>query len=147
MGKCYQSTVIMQNLPRLYKIRKEPILDPGATVHQEAGAGIWCHDTKKKPPRKRNKKVSRNHNNVNWQGIRRNNEVDAVNQAYSINGVEIKHKSLESIKLLRQADHVIEEHCTYIDDCTAYVQGQDGLRIIGVVHANVGQKVTPLTSS
>jgi hypothetical protein len=33
MGKWYQSTVNMQNLPRLYKIRKEPILDPGATRH------------------------------------------------------------------------------------------------------------------
>ncbi len=47
MGECYQSTFNMQNLPRLYKIRKEPILDPGATMHQAAGAGICRHDAKK----------------------------------------------------------------------------------------------------
>ncbi len=34
MGEWYQSTVNMWNLPRLYKIRKEPILGPGATRHQ-----------------------------------------------------------------------------------------------------------------
>jgi hypothetical protein len=27
----------MQSLPRLYKIKKESILDPGATRHQQAG--------------------------------------------------------------------------------------------------------------
>ncbi len=57
MGEWYQSTVNMQNLPRLYKIRKEPILDPRATVHQAAGAGLWHHNMKKKPPMKRNKKL------------------------------------------------------------------------------------------
>ncbi len=35
-GKFYQSTINMLNLSRLYKIRKEPILDPGAIVHQQA---------------------------------------------------------------------------------------------------------------
>jgi hypothetical protein len=84
MGKCDQSTVNMQNLPRLYKTRKEPIQDSGATVHQAAGAGLWHHVTKQKPPRKRNKKVARNHGNVNWQGIR-HNDVDAVNQAFGAN--------------------------------------------------------------
>jgi hypothetical protein len=120
MGKWYQSTANMQNLPRLYKIRKEPILDPGATVHQAAGAGLWCRDTKKKPQRKRNKKVARNHGNVNCQGIRRN-DVDAVNQAFGSNKVEIKHKSLEAIRLLRQADCVLEEIHEYFDDCTFHV--------------------------
>ncbi len=68
MGEWYQLTVYMQNLPRLYKIRKElSTQDPGATVHQEAGAGIWDFDTKKKPLRKRNKKVARNHGNLNQQ--------------------------------------------------------------------------------
>jgi hypothetical protein len=34
----------MQNLPKLYKIRnrKKPILDPGATMHQQAGAGYMA---------------------------------------------------------------------------------------------------------
>jgi hypothetical protein len=54
----------------LYNIRKEPVLDCGATVHQEARAGIWHHDTKKKPLRKGNKKIARDYGNVNWQGIR-----------------------------------------------------------------------------
>jgi hypothetical protein len=110
----------MQNFPRLYKIRKEPILDPRATVHQEAGAGIWCCDSQKKPPRKRNKKAARNHSNVNWQGIRCNG-VEAVNQAFGMNKGEIKHKSLEAIGLLGHADRVLEQICLYINDCTAYV--------------------------
>jgi hypothetical protein len=59
IGQWYQSTINMQNLPRLYKIKKEPILDPGATMHQQAGTGIWHRDTKKKPPKKQNKKVAR----------------------------------------------------------------------------------------
>jgi hypothetical protein len=50
----------MQNLPKLYKIRKVLILDTGATVHQAAGAGLWHCDTKKKLPRKKNKEVGRN---------------------------------------------------------------------------------------
>jgi hypothetical protein len=41
MGQWYQSAVNMQSLPRLYKIRKEPIMDVGATVHQAAGAGLY----------------------------------------------------------------------------------------------------------
>ncbi len=132
MGEWYWSTVKMQNLPRLYKIRKEPILDPGATVHQAAGASLWRCDTKKKPLRKRNKKVARNHGNMNWQGIR-HNEMDVVNQAFGTNKVEIKHKSLEAIRLLRQADHVLEEIPKYIDDCTSYVWGQDGVLILEAV--------------
>jgi hypothetical protein len=87
----------MQNLPRLYKIRKEPVLDSRATVHQEAGTGIGHHDTKTKPPRKRNKKVARDYGYVNWQGIG-HNDVGAVNQAFGANKVEIKHNSLEAIR-------------------------------------------------
>ncbi len=89
-------------------------------MHQEAGTGIWHHSMKKKPPRKQNKKVARDHSNVNWQGIR-HNVVEAVNQAFGANEVEIKHKSLEAIRLLRQADCVLEEIRKYIDDCTANV--------------------------
>jgi hypothetical protein len=47
MGCWYQSNISMQNLPKLYKIRKTPILDPGATLHQWAGTGIWPCDTLK----------------------------------------------------------------------------------------------------
>jgi hypothetical protein len=36
VGQWYQSDVNMQNLPRLYKIRKEPIHDPEVTMHQQA---------------------------------------------------------------------------------------------------------------
>ncbi len=42
IGSWYRSNVNMQNLPKLYKIRnrKKPILDQGATMHQQAGTGI-----------------------------------------------------------------------------------------------------------
>ncbi len=89
-------------------------------MHQAAGAGLWHHDTKKKPPRRRNKKVARNHGNMKWQGIRCN-DVDAVDEAFDTNKVEMKHKSLKAIRLLRQADPVLKEICKYIDDCTSYV--------------------------
>ncbi len=36
VGRWYWSNVNMQNLTRLYKIRKEPIHDPGATMHQQS---------------------------------------------------------------------------------------------------------------
>jgi hypothetical protein len=36
MGSWYQSNVNTRNPPKLYKIRKKPILDPGATMHQWA---------------------------------------------------------------------------------------------------------------
>ena len=57
---------------------------------------------------------------MNWQGIRCN-DVEAVNQAFGSNKVEIKHKSLEGIRLLRQADCVHNEICKYINDHTVYV--------------------------
>jgi hypothetical protein len=42
VGSWYQSNVNTRNLPKLYEIRKKPILDPGAMMHQQAGTGIWC---------------------------------------------------------------------------------------------------------
>ncbi len=89
-------------------------------MHQVAVAGLWHCDTKKKSPRKRNKKVARNHGNINWQGIRCNH-VDAVNQVFGKNKVEIKHKSLEAIRLFRQDDPVLEEIPKYINNHTSYV--------------------------
>ncbi len=45
-----------------------------------------------------------------------------VNQAFGVDEMEIKQKSLEAIRLLRQAaDHVLNKICKYIDDHTAYV--------------------------
>jgi hypothetical protein len=65
---------------------------------------------------------------MNWQGIR-HNDVEVVNQIFGANKVEIKHKSLEAIRLLRQADCVLEEIHKYMNDCTVYVQESDGLLI------------------
>jgi hypothetical protein len=45
IGSWYQSNINMQNLPRLYKIRKRPILDSGAMMQQQAGTGIRHCDT------------------------------------------------------------------------------------------------------
>jgi hypothetical protein len=47
VGSWYRSNVNMQNLPKLFKIRKKPILDPGATMHQQAGlaSGIATHQS------------------------------------------------------------------------------------------------------
>ncbi len=47
IGNWYRSTINMRNLPKLYKIRKKPITDPGAMMHQRDGTGIWRHDTPK----------------------------------------------------------------------------------------------------
>jgi hypothetical protein len=89
-------------------------------MHQQAGNGIWHCDTTKKAQTKQYKKVAGEKSNMNWQGIRCN-DVEAVNQAFGANEVEIKHRSLEAIRLLRQVDCGLEEICKYINDCTAYV--------------------------
>jgi len=60
IGSWYQSTVNMQNLPKLYKIRKKPILDPGAMMHQWAGTGIWPCNTPKNTQKQQHKKGTRN---------------------------------------------------------------------------------------
>ena len=112
----------MQNLPKLYKIRnkKKPILDPGATMHQQAGTGIWHCDMPGNTQKQQHKKVARNKRNRNWQGSRRI-DVEAVNQVFGANKVEIKQKTLEALKLLRQADHALDKICKYFDDLTEYV--------------------------
>jgi hypothetical protein len=83
-------------LPRLNKIRKEPILDPEATRHQQAGTGIWHHDTPRKAQKQQHKKVAEYRSNTNWQGSRRN-DMEADNQVFGTNEAEIKQKSLEAI--------------------------------------------------
>ncbi len=47
IGSWYRSNFNMKNLPKLYKIRnrKKPILELGATMHQQAGTGIWHGNT------------------------------------------------------------------------------------------------------
>jgi hypothetical protein len=47
--------------------------------------------------------------------------VEAVNQVFGGNKVETKQKSLESLRLLRQADHALDKIHEYFADCTEYV--------------------------
>ncbi len=110
IGSWYRSTVNMQNLPKLYKIgnRKKPILDPGATLHQWAGTGIWHHDAPTNTQKQQHKKVARNKCNRNWQGIRCN-DVEAANQLFGANEVEIKQKTMVALRPLRQADHALDK--------------------------------------
>ncbi len=100
IGSWYRSNVNMQILPKLYKIGKKPILDLGAMMHQWAGNGIWHRDMPKNTQKQQHKKVARNKHNRNWQSSRRN-DVEAVNQLFGANKVEIKQKMLEALILLR----------------------------------------------
>ncbi len=86
-------------------------------MHHQAETGIWHCDMTKKTRKKQNKKIARNQCNVNWQGSRRN-DMEAVNQAFGTNEGEIKQKSLEAIRLLRQDDHVLHKIQEYIDNRT-----------------------------
>ncbi len=52
------------------------------------------------------KKVAKYYINVNWQGSRCN-DVEAVDQAFGTNEVEIKQKSLKAVRHTRQADHAL----------------------------------------
>jgi hypothetical protein len=72
-------------------------------MHQRAGSGIWHHDTPKKEQKQHPKTAAGKQRNRNWQGSRLN-EVEAVNQVFGANEVEIKQKSLEVLSLLMEAD-------------------------------------------
>jgi hypothetical protein len=65
-GQVVSSHYQHANLPRLYKIRKEPMFDPGTTMHQQAGTGIWHCDMSKKALKNQKKKVVRDKRKVNW---------------------------------------------------------------------------------
>ena len=117
IGSWYQSTVNMQNLPKLYKIRKKPILDPGAMMHQWAGTGIWHCNMPKNAQKQQHMKVARNKLNRNWHSSRCNG-VETVNQLFGAHEVEIKQRKLEALRLLRQADHALDKVCKYFDDLT-----------------------------
>ncbi len=82
-------------------------------MHQRAGTGIWHHDALMNTQKQQHKKVTRNKHNRNWQGSRRN-DMEAVNQQFGVNEVEIKQKTLEALRLLRQADHALDEASTLI---------------------------------
>jgi hypothetical protein len=116
IGSWYQSNNNMQNLPKLNKIRnrKKPILNPGATMHQRAGTGIWCWDMPQNTQKQQRKRFTRNKRNRNWQ-ISRRNDVEAVDQLFGANKVEIKQKTLEALRLLKQADLALDEVCKYFD--------------------------------
>jgi hypothetical protein len=90
--------VTARNLPKLYKIRKKPVLDPGATMHQWAGTGIWHCNTPKYGQKQQHKKAARNKQNRNWQGSR-HNDVEAVAQVFGANKAAIKQKTKETLSL------------------------------------------------
>jgi hypothetical protein len=117
IGSWYRSNVNMQNLPKLYEIRnrKKPILDPGTIMHQQAGTGIWHHDTPRNTQQQQHKKVTRNKRKRNWQ-ISRHNDVEAVDQLFGANKVEIKQKMLEALRLLRRADQALDEVREYFNN-------------------------------
>jgi hypothetical protein len=77
--------------------------------------GIWCHDTTKKAQKQYCKKVANYKNNVNWKGSRCI-DVEAVDQLFGANKVEIKQKILEALRLLRHADHALNEVPKYFDN-------------------------------
>ncbi len=70
--------------------------------------------------KQQHRKVARNKRNRNWQRSWRN-DVQAVNQMFGANKVEIRQKSLEALRLLGQADHVLDKICKYLADRTEYV--------------------------
>jgi hypothetical protein len=47
--------------------------------------------------------------------------MEAINQIFGKNKVEIKRKSLEALRLLRQADQALDKICKFIADCTTCV--------------------------
>ncbi len=53
--------------------------------------------------------------NVNWKGSR-HDDVLAVDQLFGANEGEIKQKTLEALRLLRQADQALNEVCKYFDN-------------------------------
>ncbi len=68
--------------------------------------GIWCCGTVKKAQMQYCKKVAKYKSNVNWKGGRCN-DAEAVNQLFGANKVEIRKKTLEALRLLRQDDHAL----------------------------------------
>ncbi len=51
----------------------------------------------------------------------RRNDMEALNQVFGANKVEIKQKSLEALRLLRQDDYALYKIHKYLADHTEYV--------------------------
>ncbi len=79
--------------------------------------GIWHCDTTKKAQKQYCKKVAKYKSNMKRKGSR-HNDMEAVNQLFGANEVEIKQKMLEALRLLRQADHAVNKVCEYFDNLT-----------------------------
>ncbi len=47
--------------------------------------------------------------------------MEAVDQLFGVNKVEIKQKTLEALRLLRQADHALDKNFEYFDNVTKHV--------------------------
>jgi hypothetical protein len=89
-------------------------------MHQWAGTGIWHCGTPNYGQKQHHRKVARNKSNRNWQGSR-HNDMEAVDQVFGANKVEIKQKTWEALRLLRQADHALDTICKYLADRTETV--------------------------
>jgi hypothetical protein len=79
--------------------------------------GIWRCDTSKKAQKQYCKKVAKHKSNGNWQSSR-HNDVEGVNQLFRANKVEIQQKTLEAIRLIKQAYHALDKVCKYFDNLT-----------------------------
>jgi hypothetical protein len=79
--------------------------------------GIWHCDTPKYGQKQQHKKVARSKHNSNWQGSR-HNDVEAVDQVFGANKAAIKQRTLEALRLLRRADHTLNNICKYLADLT-----------------------------
>ncbi len=67
--------------------------------------------------KQQHKKAARNKRNRNWQNSR-HNDMEAVDQLFGANKVEIKQKTLKALSILRQADQALNEVCEYFNNCT-----------------------------
>jgi hypothetical protein len=89
-------------------------------MHQKAETGIWWRDMPKKAQKQHHKKVAGKQHNRNWQGSRRD-EVDAVDQVFGANEVKIKRKSLDALRLLRQADQAPDKIHEFLANHAEYM--------------------------
>jgi hypothetical protein len=86
-------------------------------MHQQAGTGIWHCNTPRNTQKQQHKKAARNKRNRNRLNSR-HNDVEAVDQLFGANKVEIKQKMLEALRLLRQVDQAPEEVRKYFANLT-----------------------------
>ena len=85
---------------------------------------FWCHDQMRNSPKlnQRARKHVARAGNIHGHGDALD-DTNAFNLvAFGANKEDIKQKSLGAIRLLRHAESVVVEICTYISDPTAYLQ-------------------------